>query len=224
MWCSGLADMGGWVGCVSVHSSYSPGFLVKRSWQLAMQPQAPEGEGGNPPVINSWASWNAAGPSVTRYFSSCGKPAPCTNADCALPARGMCGAAAMCTAIPTSSSVGGVDATHSVTSARLKLITRASPDDCLRFQRCRITQGHHGQYRNVSHRDQRWLSVPEISTRRLPRMTIGLRMIVAPPRRTMAWVTEPNLERDDEGGCDLIGKSGISGEDQTGMGLLISGG
>ena len=40
----------------------------------------------------------------------------------------------------------------------------------------------------------------------------------------MAWVTEPNLERDDEGGCDSIGKSGISGEDQTGMGLMISGG
>ena len=83
--------MGGWVGCVSVHSSYSPGFLTKRSWQLVMQPQAPEGEGGNPPVINSWASWNATGPSVTRYFSICGKPAPCTNADCAMPARGMCG-------------------------------------------------------------------------------------------------------------------------------------
>ena len=56
-----------------------------------MQPKAPEGEDGSLPVINSWASWNAAGPSVTRYYSSFGKPAPCTNSDCALPARGMCG-------------------------------------------------------------------------------------------------------------------------------------
>ena len=55
-------------------------------------------------------------------------------------------------------------------------------------------------------------------------MTMGLRMIVAPPRRMMAWVIEPNLERDDEGGDDLTGKSLISGEDQTGMGMPISGG
>ena len=112
------------------------------------------------------------------------------------------GAAAYRTAIPTSSNVGGVDATHTVTSACLKSTTRASPDDCVRFQRCN-TQGHRGQYRNVSHRDRRWLLAPEISTRRWPRMTMGLRMSVAPPRRMMAWVIEPNLERDDEGGDDL---------------------
>ena len=40
------------------------------------------------------------------------------------------GAAAYRTAIPTSSNVGGVDATHTVTSACLKSTTRASPDDC----------------------------------------------------------------------------------------------